>query len=947
MEERTVFQPAAGGSVRPGVKLNGIYEIEALIAQGGMGEVYKGFNILTHDPVAIKMILPDLARNREAFALFKREASTLHNLQHEAIVRYYVFSVDPALDRAYLAMEFVDGPSLTKRLAGGPLSLDEVRILQRRVAGALDAAHQLGVVHRDISSDNIILPGGDVRRAKVIDFGIAKSHRPGEGTIIGDSFAGKFKYVSPEQLGLAGGAVTFKSDIYSFGLVLAEALRGRPIDMGGSQAEVIDKRRSVPDLSDIDPSMRPLLTAMLQPRPEDRPPSMGAVAAWTPPAPARREGRALPPPPTRRNEERRGSAGGRIAAIVGALIILGSLGGALYVFRDDIARLLQPTPSPTVSPTPSPTLTGATPSPSPTLPPLPTPSPTLPPLPSPSASPTLPPLPSPTPTETATPTPTETASQTPRPTPPSPSPSPATPSPSPTPTEAPTPTPTKHVPTTEELLDTLPPRPAAPAFSLPNGQVGRPYSAELPAFADPGGKGLKLHVEPSLPEGLGFTDLGNNKGDVSGVPARAGETEFRVVAVNHNGQTGQMAASVTIEERPRPQPSPSPTRSETPTPSPTPTPTRSETPTPTQTPTTTPTGTPTPVPTPASTETPTLTPSATPTQMPTPTPTSPAQPPIASTPSIVLEGARAGEDYAVDLPPFAPAEGQGEIVLHAEPGTPAGLTLVDEGGGRSSLLGRPAKAGVFGFDVVATQASGLSARMAVRLTVAPPLAAPSPSPTPTQAPPATPSPGPTVAALEKIETFLKSFDGGPCFLMRPIGPVEGRTFVGVGVDAAAFRRFDSEFTKAVGSSANISLRLIATPECPALEVIKSGDQQSSGPKIELSSFEVGRNKPLAGKIVNLNGRSATLLVVVNDGTTLKIEPKPGPGAGEASFSVPLTGTSSSIGPLQVLLAVASQRPIASLEGFRAGQTETLMPKLRADVVANGAGVDAEFFKLSN
>ena len=124
MEERTVFQPAAPGSVRPGVRLNGIYEIESLIAQGGMGEVYKGFNILTRDPVAIKMILPDLARNQDAFALFKREASTLHNLQHEAIVRYYVFSVDPALDRAYLAMEFVDGVSLAKKLADGPLSID-------------------------------------------------------------------------------------------------------------------------------------------------------------------------------------------------------------------------------------------------------------------------------------------------------------------------------------------------------------------------------------------------------------------------------------------------------------------------------------------------------------------------------------------------------------------------------------------------------------------------------------------------------------------------------------------------------------------------------------------------------------------------------------------------------------------------------------------------------
>ena len=192
------------------------------------------------------MIRPELSNNPDVFDLFRREASILHTLQHEAIVRYFVFSVDPDLRRAYLAMEFVDGPSLTTRLASGPLPLADVKILQKRIGSALDTAHRLGVVHRDISSDNVILPDNDVRSAKIIDFGIARSHRPGEGTIIGDGFAGKYNYVSPEQLGLAGGDVTLKSDIYSFGLVLVEALRGRPIDMSGSQAEVMKNVASSP-----------------------------------------------------------------------------------------------------------------------------------------------------------------------------------------------------------------------------------------------------------------------------------------------------------------------------------------------------------------------------------------------------------------------------------------------------------------------------------------------------------------------------------------------------------------------------------------------------------------------------------------------------------------------------------------------------------------------------
>src|SRR6516164_6560072 len=116
MEDRTVFQPIATGSVKPGTRLNGLYEIEKLIAQGGMGEVYRGFNIQTLDPVAIKMIRLEFSNNKEIFELFRREASILHNLSHESIVRYFVFSVDPDLHRAYLAMEFVEGPSLTDRL---------------------------------------------------------------------------------------------------------------------------------------------------------------------------------------------------------------------------------------------------------------------------------------------------------------------------------------------------------------------------------------------------------------------------------------------------------------------------------------------------------------------------------------------------------------------------------------------------------------------------------------------------------------------------------------------------------------------------------------------------------------------------------------------------------------------------------------------------------------
>ena len=266
--------------ISPGTRLNDTYEIERAIGSGGMGEIYRGYNIQTRDVVAIKLMLPELAENQAAMALFRKEASALHSLYHEAIVRYYVFTVEPTLQRPYLAMEFVEGQSLSELLKRGPLTFEAVYALKHRLATGLQAAHERGVIHRDVSPDNIIIPSGDVSRAKIIDFGIARSTQMSDGTIIGGGFAGKYNYVSPEQLGLFGGNVTGKSDIYSLGLLLAEALTGQPINMGGSQVDVVEKRRRVPDLGAIDLRVRPLLEKMLQPDPANRPESMAVVAAW-------------------------------------------------------------------------------------------------------------------------------------------------------------------------------------------------------------------------------------------------------------------------------------------------------------------------------------------------------------------------------------------------------------------------------------------------------------------------------------------------------------------------------------------------------------------------------------------------------------------------------------------------------------------------------------------
>ncbi len=327
------------------MQLNGVYEIDALLARGGMGEVYKGHSIQTGDAVAIKVIRADLAENEVAIALFRNEASKLYRLHHEAIIRYFLFSVDPLLARTYLAMEFVEGEPLTHMLQRGPLPVEALRRLAQRVALGLSAAHKRDIIHRDVSSDNIIIQNGDVDEAKIIDFGIARSTQAGT-TLIDVGFAGKLNYVSPEQLGLYGGDVTAKSDIYSLGLVLLEALRGAPADMGGTQVEVIEKRKLVPNLAGVGPRVRPILEKMLQPNPDDRPSSMQEVAdafARLPiePAPAHPQ---QTPPKTRQSSTMRTPAkapGARpilwIAAAAAALVLIG-LAGGLYMWLATSAR---------------------------------------------------------------------------------------------------------------------------------------------------------------------------------------------------------------------------------------------------------------------------------------------------------------------------------------------------------------------------------------------------------------------------------------------------------------------------------------------------------------------------------------------------------------------------------------------------------------------------------
>ncbi|MES2432421.1 MAG: protein kinase [Pseudomonadota bacterium] len=271
--------PNHATTVSSGTLIMGTYEIERLINSGGMGEVYRGRNIHNDEPVAIKIVLPSLAHDPKIVALFQKESTTLSRLSHEAIVRYHVFTVDPTIGRPCMVMEFVSGTAMSDRIEQGPMPVDDVRVMLRRVASGLDKAHRAGVVHRDLSPDNVILEDGHVEHAKLIDFGIAKSTALGAGTLLQGQFAGKFNWVSPEQLGAFGGVVDGRSDIYSLALVTAAASKGEVLPMGASIVDAVGKRSGVPDLSGVDEGLVPLLSWMLQPDPALRPESMAKVMA--------------------------------------------------------------------------------------------------------------------------------------------------------------------------------------------------------------------------------------------------------------------------------------------------------------------------------------------------------------------------------------------------------------------------------------------------------------------------------------------------------------------------------------------------------------------------------------------------------------------------------------------------------------------------------------------
>jgi serine/threonine protein kinase len=203
------------------IKKLGRYEIISEIGQGAMGVVYKAVDPLIERTVAIKTIKLDLSKEELASfeARFYREAQSAGRLNHPNIVTIY--DVGKSDDIAYMAMEFLEGNSLSETLnSHTPIPLDTIADIAAQVADGLAYAHENGIVHRDIKPANIMIVRDGV--AKITDFGIAQMPT-GSRTLAG-TMLGSPKYMSPEQV--IGQSVDGRSDIFSLGVVLYEMLTG-------------------------------------------------------------------------------------------------------------------------------------------------------------------------------------------------------------------------------------------------------------------------------------------------------------------------------------------------------------------------------------------------------------------------------------------------------------------------------------------------------------------------------------------------------------------------------------------------------------------------------------------------------------------------------------------------------------------------------------------------
>jgi serine/threonine-protein kinase len=351
----------------------------------------------------------------------------------------------------------------------------------------------------------------------------------------------------------------------------------------------------------------------------------------------------------------------------------------------------------------------------------------------------------------------------------------------------------------------------------------------LPAFVDPGGKGLRLTAS-GLPEGLTFSDVGGGKGAIEGVPQQPASASIRVVATNQHDRTAQMTATLVVGDK------------------------------------------------------------------------------------------------------LAP---KSEQVAKLEEPVPEKSPSPRTGG--AALL--PTQQNV----VLAAPSPAVKPETVARVET-PPFERPAPAPNENSPLPATPR-----STEEKARAFIASFDGGECFLVGPLpGATKPHEYQAVGRAVEPARRFDSAYKRDVGVEAALTMAPITAEQCPALDLIRlAAPDARPAPRLTLQHYEVGLGQPLSGTISNLEQRRPYLVLVDNDGLVHRLETKVDARGDSATFSVPLTADANSVGPMQMLLAIVSDKPVPALDALRSANLKSIVSRLVEDARGASAAVGADYFKFVN
>lgn len=259
--------PAAAGTLGT----LGPYQIEQLLGRGGFGLVFRAFDPKLRRPVAVKVLDPRLAATSPPRKRFLREARSAAAVRHENVVQVYAVEDTPL---PYLVMEFVDGPTLQDKLdRTGPLELPELLHLGRQMAAGLAAAHEKGLIHRDVKPGNILIEAGPDPRVKLTDFGLARAADDASLTRSG-VIAGTPMYMAPEQA--RGEPLDHRSDLFSLGSVLYQMACGRPPFRAASTLAVLkrvaeeDPRPVREVLADVPAWLAAVIAKLHAKRPEDR-----------------------------------------------------------------------------------------------------------------------------------------------------------------------------------------------------------------------------------------------------------------------------------------------------------------------------------------------------------------------------------------------------------------------------------------------------------------------------------------------------------------------------------------------------------------------------------------------------------------------------------------------------------------------------------------------------